>query len=214
MANTKISDFSSATTLGGGELIAGVQTGTNVKLTPDQIGTYLVADAINDGVTTKAPSQNAVFDALVLKVATSVLDTDGTLAANSDAKVATQKATKTYADLKLAKASNLSDLANASTARTNLGVAIGSNVEAWDADLDAIAALSPSNDDIIQRKAGAWTNRTVAQYKTDIGTGSSSNLGVAKIYTSLSTNTDGGIDQNTSNKFLVGAIQYQYYNNI
>lgn len=38
-----------------------------------------------------------------------------------------------------------------------------------DADLSAIAALTPSNDDIIQRKAGAWTNRTIAQVKTDFG---------------------------------------------
>lgn len=37
-----------------------------------------------------------------------------------------------------------------------------------DSDLTAIAALSPSNDDIIQRKAGAWTNRTPAQFKTDL----------------------------------------------
>lgn len=37
-----------------------------------------------------------------------------------------------------------------------------------DADLTAIAGLTPANDDIIQRKAGAWTNRTVAQYKTDL----------------------------------------------
>jgi hypothetical protein len=37
-----------------------------------------------------------------------------------------------------------------------------------DADLTAIAALSPSNDDIIQRKAGAWTNRTMAQLVTDL----------------------------------------------
>lgn len=37
-----------------------------------------------------------------------------------------------------------------------------------DADLTAIAALSPSNDDIIQRKSGAWTNRTLAQLKTDL----------------------------------------------
>ena len=36
-------------------------------------------------------------------------------------------------------------------------------------DLDAIAALTPSNDDILQRKAGAWTNRTIAQIKTDLG---------------------------------------------
>lgn len=37
-----------------------------------------------------------------------------------------------------------------------------------DSDLTAIAALSPSNDDVIQRKAGAWTNRTMAQVKTDL----------------------------------------------
>lgn len=37
-----------------------------------------------------------------------------------------------------------------------------------DSDLTAIAALSASNDDIIQRKSGAWTNRTIAQFKTDL----------------------------------------------
>jgi hypothetical protein len=61
----------------------------------------LVADAINDGTTTVAPSQNAVFDALALKVA-------------------------------------------------NPG---------------------GSNDDFLQRKAGAWAARTIAQVKTDLGVG-------------------------------------------
>lgn len=37
-----------------------------------------------------------------------------------------------------------------------------------DADLTAIAGLTPSNDDLIQRKAGSWTNRTPAQVKTDL----------------------------------------------
>jgi hypothetical protein len=39
-----------------------------------------------------------------------------------------------------------------------------------DADLGAIAALTPSDDDIIQRKASAWTNRTMAQLATDVAT--------------------------------------------
>lgn len=37
-----------------------------------------------------------------------------------------------------------------------------------DADLTAIAALTPSNDDVLQRKGGAWTNRTPAQLKADL----------------------------------------------
>lgn len=43
-----------------------------------------------------------------------------------------------------------------------------STVQPLDSDLTAIAALTPTNDDIIQRKAGAWTNRTPAQVKTDL----------------------------------------------
>lgn len=37
-----------------------------------------------------------------------------------------------------------------------------------DSDLTAIAALAPTNDDVMQRKAGAWVNRTPAQIKTDL----------------------------------------------
>ncbi len=37
-----------------------------------------------------------------------------------------------------------------------------------DSDLTAIAALSPANDDIAQRKSGAWTNRTMGQLATDL----------------------------------------------
>lgn len=37
-----------------------------------------------------------------------------------------------------------------------------------DSDLTALAALTPTNDDILQRKAGAWSNRTPAQVKTDM----------------------------------------------
>lgn len=44
-----------------------------------------------------------------------------------------------------------------------------SNKQPLDSDLTSIAALSPNNDDIIQRKAGTWTNRNLAQLKADLG---------------------------------------------
>ncbi len=59
-------------------------------------------------------------------------------------------------------------LADAAAMRTTSGTVIGTNVEAWDVDLDDIAALSPTNDDIVQRKAGHWTNRTMAQLISDL----------------------------------------------
>lgn len=37
-----------------------------------------------------------------------------------------------------------------------------------DSDLTDIAALTPPNDNILQRKAGLWTSRTPAQFKTDL----------------------------------------------
>jgi hypothetical protein len=40
--------------------------------------------------------------------------------------------------------------------------------QASNANLTTIAGLSPSNDDVLQRKAGAWVNSTPAQVKTDL----------------------------------------------
>lgn len=45
---------------------------------------------------------------------------------------------------------------------------LDSEKQPLDSDLTTIAAISPTNDDIIQRKAGAWTNRSMAQLKTDL----------------------------------------------
>lgn len=52
--------------------------------------------------------------------------------------------------------------------RTLLALVIGTNVQAWDADLDAIAALGVTNDSIIQGKGGVWAKRTLAQLMTDL----------------------------------------------
>jgi len=77
---------------------------------------------------------NAAFDTL-LEISASLASGDSTL--------------NTLVDGKLAKASNLSDLTSTSTARTNLGVAIGSDVQAYNATLAAVAGGTYSGDDSI-----------------------------------------------------------------
>lgn len=55
-----------------------------------------------------------------------------------------------------------------STPTTLAGYGI-TDAQGLDSDLTAIAGLSPSNDDVIQRKSGAWTNRTMAELLADLG---------------------------------------------
>lgn len=52
----------------------------------------------------------------------------------------------------------------ASQARTNLGLAIGSNVQAWDADLDALAALSGTSTIYYRSGAATWTAVTIGSF--------------------------------------------------
>lgn len=64
-----------------------------------------------------------------------------------------------------------SDTARAVTPAA-LQAAMDDHSQPLDSDLTAIAALNPANDSIPQRKAGAWTARTMAQLATDLqGTG-------------------------------------------
>lgn len=51
---------------------------------------------------------------------------------------------------------------DASGARTNLGLVIGTNVQAWDADLDALAALAATAGMLSRTGAGAFAARTLA----------------------------------------------------
>lgn len=51
---------------------------------------------------------------------------------------------------------------------TNTGDQDLSGLQPIDTDLTAIAALTPTDDDVLQRKAGAWTNRTMAHVKADL----------------------------------------------
>lgn len=64
-------------------------------------------------------------------------------------------------------ASTFADLGGSPNDNAALAAALLAKQDA-DANLSAIAGLSPANDDILQRKAGAWTNSTPAQVKTDL----------------------------------------------
>lgn len=65
----------------------------------------------------------------------------------------------------LASANNLSDLTNTATARTNLGLAIGTNVQAWDADLDTWATkTAPTSTVVGTTDTQTLTNKTLTGY--------------------------------------------------
>jgi hypothetical protein len=55
------------------------------------------------------------------------------------------------------------------TLKTALSLVVGTDIQAYNANLAAIAALSPSNNDTLQRISGAWTNRTPTQVRTTLG---------------------------------------------
>lgn len=85
-----------------------------------------------------------------------------------------------------------------STAQDIVDLAATGSYQPLDADLTAIAGLTPSNDDFIQRKTGAWTNRTVSQVKTDLGISNVDNTSdLSKpISTATQTALDGKVDEN------------------
>lgn len=72
-------------------------------------------------------------------------------------------------------ANNLSDLTNKATARTNLGVAIGTNVEAWDTDLDCLAALSGTG---ILKRTGSGTCSASTVANADLANASTTVNGI------------------------------------
>lgn len=55
-----------------------------------------------------------------------------------------------------------------------------------DSDLTTIAGLTPSDNDVLQRKSGAWTNRTPAQVKTDLAL-SASDVGLGSVNNTADT---------------------------
>jgi len=78
-----------------------------------------------------------------------------------------------YASLSgaLLATSNLSDLNNTATARTNLGVAIGTNVQAYDAQLADIAGLTPADNSFIVGNGTNFVAENASTARTSLGLG-------------------------------------------
>jgi hypothetical protein len=76
---------------------------------------------------------------------------------------------------------------------------LDSEKQTSNAHLTAISGLTPSNDNIMQYKAGAWTHRTPAQVKTDLAI-TAADVGAQAAATSLTTLA--GLAQTTDN-FIV-----------
>lgn len=113
-----------------------------------------------DGVTSAIQTQLNAKQATITGAATTVVTSDLTASraaiSNSSGKIAVSSVTdtelgyvsgvtsaiQTQLGTKLTASNNLSDISSASTARTNLGLVIGTNVQAYDAELAAIAGLT------------------------------------------------------------------------
>lgn len=93
----------------------------------------------------------------------------------------------------------------APNARTNLGLAIGSNVQAWDADLDAIAALAGTSGFLKKTAANTWSLDT-ATYLTGNQTitvsGDATGSGATSIALTLANS---GVTAGTYTKITVDA---------
>lgn len=151
-----------------GDLIVGTAADTVARKAVGSNGQFLKADsAQGDGLAWAAPAISEVTGLQTALDGKQPIDADLTTIAGLTAttdnviqSVGSAWASRTPTQLKSTLALAKGDV--------GLGNVDNTQQQPIDADLTAIAALTPTNDDVIQRKSGAWTNRTMAQVKTDL----------------------------------------------
>jgi len=89
---------------------------------------------------------------------------------------------------------DLSDVGTATPTNKHVLVGDGDSFETRQlasTDLSDVSVVTGADDDILQRKSGEWTNRTLAQLKTDLAA-STTTAGVAEL--AVNTEVDAGTD--------------------
>lgn len=158
--------------------------------------------------TSQLPAAAIAGDATAIQKG--ILQLSGDLGGTASSPTVPGLAGKADASAVLLKSNNFSDLNNFSTARSNLGLAIGSDVQAWDADLDTWATkVAPSGTVVGTSDIQTLTNKTLTSpaitsptgiTKSDVGLGNVDNTTDLNKPISTATQTALDLKENSANK--------------
>ena len=142
-------------------------------------------NGVTSAIQTQLDAKQATITGGASTIASADLTASRALESNGSGKVAVSSVTstelgylsgvssaiQTQLGTKLTASNNLSDVSSASSARTNLGLAIGTDVQAYDAQLADIAGLSPTDSNFIVGDGSNFVLESGATARTSLGLG-------------------------------------------